>query len=244
MKNGKKANSSIPTPKPDEDAKALELIGAWQGRQEEWETWAAAQPYDGVLGTLPDWMGPEIQGEFLRVRGNLIGSDYAGVKMTPALALSLMEHFRRLGEEGVTGANSSSQLMHHWHDIEQLSHWRWRHSQGQALGQAQIVGLALVSAAALANKHRSAQLKKARLPRNAAFEEIFGRLLGAQYDDWTNKELWDELISFSDERGVTIEETHDPLSLTWSVDNSDREGKLRFSSFPAKLANLRAKSRR
>jgi hypothetical protein len=112
-------------------------------QEEEREQWAAIQPYDGFLGSLPDWMGPEIQSEFARVRNNLLRSNHAGVKVTPEIARLWLDRFCRIGE--IDPPEHIPE--HYFHHVEQLAHWRWVHSQGQASAEALIASPALVDSA-------------------------------------------------------------------------------------------------
>jgi len=216
----------------DEDSAALELVSAWLERDQAWEQWAASQAYDGILGALPDWMGPEIQEEFLRVRKNLLGSNYAGIHVTPALALSWLDHFCQFGEEGVPEASSDLCFEHHFHQVEQLAHWRWLHSQGQAKAQVQVGGPDLIESAAVGKKHKTKQREIARRPRTTAFDDVFGQLLGPEYEEWKNKDLWNLLISLSDNREVIIEEIEIPLSLRWEDDRTGRRARCCIRPLP------------
>lgn len=221
----------------DEDSSALEAVSGWMNHENEKERWAAAEPYDGVLGSLPDWMGPEIQGEFTRVRNNLLRSNYAGLKVTPELARLWVDRFCRLGEVDPPEHIPD----HHYHQVEQLAHWRWVYSQGQAKAETLIASPGLVENAGVGRKHKTKQQEIAKRSRATPFDAVFGRLLARHYSDWTNKELWNQLISFSDESGVIIKEVAEPLRLEWEDDETGKTGTLLHTSFASKLAIQRRK---
>src|SRR5439155_7478314 len=127
----------------------LALVARLLDSREEWERWAVAQPYDGVLGSLPDWMGPEIQKEFLRVRGNVLHSNYGGHRPTPDDVRLWVDRFARLGET----EQKEYIPEYYFHQIELLAHWRYLHSRGKSRGQTEIAGADFADNALIGERH-------------------------------------------------------------------------------------------
>src|SRR5215813_9161009 len=90
------SSKRVPEPSPNDNIDAR--ISRWLDAQERWEADIAAAPYDGVVGSLPDWVPRGINSEFIRIRSNLLGQSIAGEKITPALVLTWIDRYARLGE--------------------------------------------------------------------------------------------------------------------------------------------------
>jgi hypothetical protein len=152
-----------------------------------------------------------------------------------------MDRYRKLGEDDADNAYIPKAV---FHQVGQLAHWEFLHSRGAETGQLAIVGHAVVENAKLGKQHRTQQSARAKAPRVAQFARVFDRLLQPKYDDCHNKELWDELIGFSDVRDVEITEyPHRDPELSYLVweDMTGKSGRLTYKSFQAKLAARRGR---
>jgi len=111
-----------------------EKLKQWLDRQEQWKKGAARAPYDGVLGTLPDWIPRGINSEFVRLRHNLLGDSVCGEKITHALALAWLERYTTLGETG-RDTHIPQEI---FEVIGQLARWRYIVNLGPKKGLKEL----------------------------------------------------------------------------------------------------------
>lgn len=90
--------------------------------------------------------------------------------------------------------------------------------------------------------HRAAQRRRARLPRGSPIaRKLRDTLAGAEYTDWSARELWDEFIGFAKVAGLTIRETTLGQRLEWDDTDNDKCGELTFAAFRSDLSRRRQK---
>ncbi len=136
-KRSAKHTSKPSTPDNDDDendAKALSAIGDWLDRQEIWERDVANAPYNGIRGTLPDWIPLGSRKEFLRLRHNLLGVGVGGVKITPEVALQWIDAYANLGEPEEDGHIPEE----YFEVVGQLSRFRYIVSLGEKKGLREL----------------------------------------------------------------------------------------------------------
>lgn len=114
-------------------------------------------PYDGVLGQLPEWAPKWHQENFLRIRNKLLDNRYQGDKLTPEKMLAFMDRYRDLGE--VEDDVYIPQEM--WADIDYLANLLWCISLGEQGGLKILAG----DDAITGRSFRAAQQRKAKRPR-------------------------------------------------------------------------------
>lgn len=90
--------------------------------------------------------------------------------------------------------------------------------------------------------YRQSQQTKARKERSAPINALMKKLLAPRYADYTNAELWDVLLSFSDSQKVRIVEELPRARLSWEDDQTCKRGTLSYEAFENRLANLRRAS--
>jgi hypothetical protein len=127
-------------------AEDLALVTDWLNRTEEWEAKAARLPYDGILGTLPEWIPRGINSEFVRIRNNLLSDTIAGTRVTHALALEWINRYALIGETDEDGYIPTEVF----EVVGLLTRWRYIVSLGSEKG---LQELGVPSAAFLGRKH-------------------------------------------------------------------------------------------
>jgi len=146
-----------------------------------------------------------------------------------------VDRFARLGET----EQKEYIPEYYFHQIELLAHWRYLHSRGKSRGQTEIAGADFADNALIGERHRESQRTKAQKERSSALNAQIEKLLAPQYDDWTNAELWDELISFSNPPKVEIVGDKPRSLLRWEDDQTGKRGNLSYEAFENRLAGLR-----
>lgn len=100
--------------------------------------------------------------------------------------------------------------------------------------------------AAAGFKWLNSQKRRAKVPRAGGIRDlIFIVVTSPIYSDYTNKMLWDELISMSPFNGLTIYEP-EPHVIEWDARSDDaqaeRSGVLKFRSFESIVSKIRRSS--
>jgi hypothetical protein len=116
-------------------AQRKEALLAWPERTDAIHEKRAEDPYDGVLGQLPEWAAEWHQEHFLFIRNRLLDNGYQGNKLTPKEILTFMDRYRDLGE--VEGEDIPREL---WDDIGYLAHVRYAVSLGDKEGLLLLSG--------------------------------------------------------------------------------------------------------
>jgi hypothetical protein len=139
---------------PDTSANDIDArIGRWLDDEERWKSEIAATPYDGVVGSLPDWIPRGINGEFVRIRNNLLRSSICGEQITPALVLTWIDRYARLGETDEDEYIPSEVF----EVVGQLARWRYAVQIGQQKGpQEGLKILGVPNASFLAGRKQGA----------------------------------------------------------------------------------------
>src|SRR2546427_811596 len=106
-------------------------LGDWLDKDEQWKLDAAAASYDGILGSLPNWIPHGINNEFVRLRNNLLGSSVCGEKITHEIALLYLDRYKKLGEGDEKESYIPSEV---FEVVGQLARWRYIVSLGQQKG--------------------------------------------------------------------------------------------------------------
>ncbi len=94
-------------------------------------------PYDGVLGSLPSWLGTWHQQEFIRIRDRLLSEPLFGEYLTPEKIIAYINAFRDLGAPEVWSEHIPDEV---FDDIGRLEHYRYAVSLGPEKGTLLLVG--------------------------------------------------------------------------------------------------------
>ena len=138
-------------------AQREQALLAWFERTDAIHEKRAEDPYDGVVGQLPEWVPKWHQEQFVFIRNRLLDNGYQGKKLTPEKILTFMNRYQDLGEvEG--DAYIPREL---WDDIGSLAHLRWCVSLGDQRGLEILAG----DDAVMGRSFRAAQQRKAQRPR-------------------------------------------------------------------------------
>ena len=134
MRKRTKMSKESARPVQDEEAddagvgpEDLALV-AWLDSDAQWRASTAAAPYDGIVGSLPEWFPKGIKVDFARLQYNLLGGKIEGTVVTPPLALTWIDRYDEAGY-------IPSEV---FEVVGQLARWRWIAGLGQKRGLREL----------------------------------------------------------------------------------------------------------
>ena len=171
----------------DEDVSEADLALArrWLIADKAWEERVRREPYDGVIGLVPDWFPQPISAEFERVRFNLLRSSVAGEEVTPELVRLWVDRYKALGE----GDKDDYIPREFFEQVSRLANWRWIASLGPKRGTLEL---------GVPDAAEVARAKKFDHPRRKGALDDLGKLMvsiARERPQISNQEMWSELAN-------------------------------------------------
>lgn len=214
------------------------------------------QPYDGVLGALPDWVPENFCAEFESTRNKLLRDGYSA-----AALLTFIDEIIQMEEIALADPDNHpvfrpSTPFQIFPEVSLLARFKVAISLGEERGLALLLGNSHANQIAKAKKYSKHQSGNAKKPRNRVkvggeglsittvvrqlsnMRDEIGDLLPA-------KDLWNDLLSELDKLELNPEEktkNKKPLLVTYDISDDGKRTDLKYSSFQAMLSRERKKT--
>lgn len=222
-------------------------------RNFEMLTERTTKPYDGVLGTPPDWVPRNFQFDFEITRNKLLGAGYS-----PADLVAYVDEYIDFLRIAAANPEEAGYFRHSipfdiMAAISLLAELKNAVQLGPKDGLASLIGPLHAEQIGKAEKYREHQSKNASKPRNrikANGEEIsittIVEKLALRVDELgaylPHKDLWAELYAELDKLGLNPKETtknKNPFSIEYDVSDDGARKSIKYASFKAMVSKKR-----